>query len=170
MRSLWRPAFHTDIWTAPIGVRLPLRVCRAHCCPPACRRPHCCLGCSSSAARSRLRVVVCMCARNIPRFMRLFRHRARLRRAVRLVRCMERVFGCIRTRRPSPCNVVTQSTQCVPRVPQGVARVPPMRQLARPAHICAGTGWAHPAPICGCERACSSGLLSSAACRGSRGL
>ncbi len=118
--------------TEPIGVGLLLRV--VVCIVVCCRLHVVC--CAISAARSRLRVVVCMCARNVPRFMRLFRHRARLRRAVRLVRwlvcCMERVFGCIFTRRPSACKVVTQSTQCVPRVPQGASRVPTMRQRARP--------------------------------------
>ena len=127
VRSLWRPAFLAHVaalmLTEPIGVGLLLRVVLrivVVCTSSAA-------GCTLSAARSRLRIVSCMCARNVPRFMRLFRHRARLRRVVRRVRCMERAFGCIFTRRPSACNVAC----CTPtrsRAPRSTARFrPPSR-------------------------------------------
>jgi hypothetical protein len=84
--------------TAALATACPLNVV---CCASSCARR------LLPDARCLLRVVVYMCARNVPRFMRLFLHWARLRRVVLLVCCMERVFGCIFTRRPSACNVVT---------------------------------------------------------------
>jgi len=123
--------------------------CRVHRCPLRD------LGCAISAARSRLRVVCCALsaarcqlhvARNVTRFMRLFRHRARLRRAVRLVCCMERVLVASSRGAHRLAMLLLRVPSAYLECPKEHPECQRCANALAPAHICAGTGWARPCP------------------------